>query len=93
MSYVGLDSRSMVRGAAEIDMSWLKVISYISDQTFNPSLKVRLRTTKRHTRIFHLNLFQIDKDNSILLLMFYTVVTQQEFDSKSVTQLSSAQCH
>ena len=61
MSYVGLDSRSMVRGAAEIDMSWLKVISYISDQTFNPSLKVRLRTTKRHTRIFHLNLFQIDK--------------------------------
>ena len=61
MSYVGLDSRSMVRGAAEIDMSWLKVISYISDQTFNPSLKVRLRTTKKHTRIFHLNLFQIDK--------------------------------
>ena len=33
------------------------------------------------------------KDNSILLLMFYTVVTQQKFDSKSVTQLSSAQCH
>ena len=61
MSYVGLDSRSMVRGAAEIDMSWLKVISYISDQTFNPSLKVRLRTTKRHTRMFYLNLFQIDK--------------------------------
>ena len=29
------------------------------------------------------------KDNSILLLIFYTVVTQQKFDSKSVTQLSS----
>ena len=28
------------------------------------------------------------KDNSIFLLMFYTAVTQQKFDSKSVTQLS-----
>ena len=36
---------------------------------------------------------QFVKDNSILLLIFVTVVTQQKFDSKSVTQLSSAQCY